>query len=130
LCVVEGTNDESLEHVLAVVSPFLAHMGDEYRISVVKSIQQLCQLYYAKHRVLLGLLGKLLRGEGGLEFKRFIVAGIAKLMSMVPETAESALLHLCELVEDSEYARLTTGILCVAGTLGPKTSRLRLIPYI
>lgn len=131
-CVLLKTaNDESLEHVLAVVSPFLDAMGDEYRISVVRSIQQLCLLYPAKHHILLGFLGKLLRGEGGLEFKRSIVAGIAKLMSTVPDTAESALLHLCEFVEDSEYARLTTEILYVVGTYGPKTpSPSRFIPYI
>ncbi len=131
-CVLLKTaNDESIEHVLAVVAPFLDSMGDEYRISVVRSIQQLCLLYPVKHHVLLNFLGKLLRGEGGFEFKRSIVAGVAKLVSVVPETAESALLHLCEFVEDSEYARLTTEILFVVGTFGPKTpTPSRFIPYL
>lgn len=115
-------SENSVDRLLKQISAFLTNIADEYKITVVKSLQQLCLTYPAKHRILVGFLSNFLREEGGFEFKRTIVSSIISLIRTVPETTESSLLHLCEFIEDCEFPFLCTQVLHLLGTLGPKTS--------
>jgi len=115
-------SETSVDRLLKQISAFLTDIADEYKITVVKSLQQLCLTYPSKHRILVGFLSNFLREEGGFEFKRSIVDGIIGLIRAVPETTESSLLHLCEFIEDCEFTMLSTQILHLLGELGPGTS--------
>ena len=115
-------SENSVDRLLKQISTFLNNIADEYKITVVKSLQQLCLTYPSKHRILVGFLSNFLREEGGFEFKRTIISCIVSLIRTVPETTESSLLHLCEFIEDCEFTMLSTQILHLLGTLGPKTS--------
>jgi len=115
-------SENSIDRLLKQISAFLTNISDEYKITVVKSLQQLCLTYPSKHRILVGFLSNFLREEGGFEFKRTIVNSIISLVRTVPETTESSLLHLCEFIEDCEFTMLSTQILHLLGSLGPKTS--------
>ena len=115
-------SENSVDRLLKQISAFLTDIADEYKISVVRSLQQLCLTYPSKHRVLVGFLSNFLREEGGFDFKRSIVASIVSLIRLVPETTESSLLHLCEFIEDCEFTMLSTQILHLLGELGPTTS--------
>lgn len=115
-------SENSVDRLLKQISAFLTNISDEYKITVVKSLQQLCLTYPSKHRILVGFLSNFLREEGGFEFKRTIVACIISLIKSVPETTESSLLHLCEFIEDCEFTMLSTQILHLLGSIGPKTS--------
>jgi Adaptin N terminal region len=61
-------------------------------------------------------LAAFLREEGGLEFKKSIVDSIVELMTTIPDTKETSLLHLCEFIEDCEFSELIVQILHLIGT--------------
>jgi coatomer protein complex subunit gamma len=115
-------SENSIERLLKQISAFLTEIADEYKITVVKSLQKLCLTYPSKHRVLVGFLSNFLREEGGFDFKRSIVNSIISLIRAVPESTESSLLHLCEFIEDCEFTMLSTQILHLLGELGPTTT--------
>jgi coatomer protein complex subunit gamma len=115
-------SENSIDRLLKQISAFLTEIADEFKITVVRSLQKLCLTYPAKHRVLVGFMSNFLREEGGFDFKKSIVSSIISLIRQVPETTESSLLHLCEFIEDCEFTRLSTQILHLLGELGPKTS--------
>lgn len=115
-------SENSIDRLLKQISAFLTDIADEYKITVVKSLQRLCFTYPNKHRILVGFMSNFLREEGGFEFKKTIVNSIVTLIKAVPETAESSLLHLCEFIEDCEFTMLSTQILHLLGEIGPTTS--------
>lgn len=115
-------SENSIDRLLKQISAFLTDIADEYKITVVKSLQRLCFTYPNKHRILVGFMSNFLREEGGFEFKKTIVNSIVTLIKAVPETAESSLLHLCEFIEDCEFTMLSTQILHLLGEMGPTTS--------
>jgi len=115
-------SENSIDRLLKQISAFLTDIADEYKITVVRSLQQLCFTYPNKHRILVGFMSNFLREEGGFEFKKTIVNSIIALIKAVPETSESSLLHLCEFIEDCEFTMLSTQILHLLGELGPRTS--------
>ena len=115
-------SENSIDRLLKQISTFLTEIADEFKITVVRSLQKLCYVYPAKHRVLVGFMSNFLREEGGFEFKKSIVASIVALIRTVPETTESSLVHLCEFIEDCEFAQLSTQILHLLGELGPLTT--------
>ena len=61
-------SENSIERLLKQISAFLTEIADEYKITVVRSLQKLCLTYPAKHRVLVGFLSNFLREEGGFDF--------------------------------------------------------------
>jgi coatomer protein complex subunit gamma len=115
-------SENSIDRLLKQISTFLTEIADEFKITVVRSLQKLCLTYPAKHRVLVGFLSNFLREEGGFDFKKSIVNSIISLIHTVPETTESSLLHLCEFIEDCEFTMLSTQILHLLGELGPTTT--------
>ena len=115
-------SENSIDRLLKQISAFLTEIADEFKITVVRSLQKLCLTYPSKHRVLVGFLSNFLREEGGFDFKKSIVASIISLIRTVPETTESSLLHLCEFIEDCEFTQLSTQILHLLGELGPTTT--------
>jgi len=115
-------SENAVDRLMKQISTFMAEISDEYKITVVNSIQQLCLQYPAKHRVLIGFLSNFLREEGGFEFKKSITDSIVFLMKAAPETTESSLFHLCEFIEDCEFTMLSTRILHLIGDVGPTTT--------
>lgn len=113
--------ETSIERLMKQISSFMNEIGDEFKIVVVKAIRELCIKYPKKHRVMVGFLATFLREEGGYEFKKSIVDSIVELMTTIPETKESSLLHLCEFIEDCEFGELIVLILHLVGSLGPST---------
>ena len=120
--LLKTASQNSVDRLLKQISSFLADIADEYKITVVRSLQHLCLTYPTKHRVIIGFLSNFLREEGGFEFKKTIVSSIITLMTSVPETTDTSLVHLCEFIEDCEFTMLSTQILSLLGELGPKTS--------
>lgn len=115
-------SENSIDRLLKQISSFLSEIADEYKITIVKSLQRLCYTYPAKHRVLVGFMSNFLREEGGFSFKKTIVNSIITLIKSVPETTESSLMQLCEFIEDCEFTMLSTQIIHLLGEIGPTTS--------
>ncbi len=115
-------SENSIDRLLKQISAFLSEIADEYKITIVKSLQKLCYTYPTKHRILVGFMSNFLREEGGFAFKKTIVNSIISLVKAVPETTESSLMQLCEFIEDCEFTMLSTQILHLLGEIGPTTS--------
>ena len=114
-------SEASIDRLLKQTSSFFGEIADEYKITIVLCIQDLCFTYPQKHRFLVGFMSTFLREEGGFEFKKTIVNSIILLLRAAPETRDSSLLHLCEFIEDCEFSALNTQILHLLGELGPST---------
>lgn len=71
----------------------------------------------------MNFLSTILREEGGFDYKRAIVDSILILIREIPESKEAGLGHLCEFIEDCEFAYLSTQILHLLGNEGPKASQ-------
>ncbi|GMF44337.1 unnamed protein product [Phytophthora fragariaefolia] len=114
--------ESSVDRLMKQISTFMGDIADEFKIVVVEAIKNLCLKYPQKHRVLLNFLANFLREEGGFEFKKTITDAILFLIDRIQECKETALLHLCEFIEDCEFTQLSTKILRVLGQKGPTTS--------
>jgi coatomer protein complex subunit gamma len=124
-------SEETIGSLLEPISKFMDSMDDDNRVSVVRSLYRLCIKYPAKHVLLIGFMSRFLRDRGGFEFKRAIVQSIVSLIRAMPEIAESALLQLCEYIEDCEYLQLATEIIHTLGEMGPSLpAKAEFIPYI
>jgi len=127
------TGDESsVDRLIKQISGYVGDISDEFRVIVVDAVRALCLKFPSKYETLLEFLGSgVLREEGSRALKQTTVDAICALMESIPGSREPALFHLCEFIEDSEYATLTVQILHVLGSLGPKTnSPSKLIRYI
>ncbi|CAM9871415.1 unnamed protein product, partial [Chrysoparadoxa australica] len=115
-------SESGVERLMKQISNFMSEIADEFKVVVVQAIRQLCLKYPQKHRVLVGFLATFLREEGGYQFKEAITDCIVELMTAIPETKETSLLHLCDFIEDCEFTALSNQILHLVGLLGPSTS--------
>ncbi len=111
--------ESSIERLMAQISSFMGDIADEFKVTIVHAIKQLCVKYPQKHRVLICFLATFLREEGGCEFKKVITDSIIELIRTIPDTRESSLFHLCDFIEDCEFTTLCTQILYLVGSLGP-----------
>lgn len=120
--LLDTGSEATIDRILGNISNLLAGMQDEYKITMLESLQQLCLKYPSKHRAIVTFLANTLREEGAFEFKRSIVNSIISLMKQVPETTEGSLLHLCEFIDDCEYTMLSTHTIHTIAELAPMTS--------
>lgn len=104
------------------IGSFMSDIADDFKIVVVDAIRSLCLKFPKKHRSLMNFLSNVLREEGGFEYKRAIVDAILILIREIPDAKEAGLAHLCEFIEDCEFTYLSTQILHLLGSEGPKTS--------
>ena len=64
-------------------------------------------------------LAKMLRDEGGFEYKKAIVECIIAIINESPDSKEIGLMQLCEFIEDCEHTSLATRVLHLLGQHGP-----------
>ena len=122
MTLLKTGTEGSMDRLLKNISTFLYHIAEEYKIMVVQSLQRLCITFPTKYRIVIGFMSKFLREEGGFAFKQTIIESIVSLMNQIPETRETALLYLCEFIEDCEFVALSTEAIFLIGDFGSKTS--------
>ena len=115
-------NESSVDRLMKQIAGFMNEISDDFKIVVVDAIKALCIKYPAKHRTLMSFLSSSLREEGGYEFKKTIVDAILEIVKEIPDAIEIGLSHLCEFIEDCEFTYLSSKVLHVLGSQGPKTS--------
>ncbi|KAF9112380.1 coatomer subunit gamma [Mortierella sp. AM989] len=113
-------NEASVERLMKQISGFMSEITDESKVLVVEAVGSLCIKFPAKHHVMLSFLSGALRDDGGYDFKRAVVEAIFNFVKYIPESKEAALSHLCEIIEDCEYSKLSVKILHLLGVEGPK----------
>ncbi|KAJ3306240.1 Coatomer subunit gamma-2 [Kappamyces sp. JEL0829] len=124
-------NEQSVDRLMKQISGFMSDISDDFKVIVVDAIRTLCLKFPAKYLSMLSFLKDILRDEGGYEYKKAIVEAIFDIIHHIPESKEIALEHLCEFIEDCDYAKLAVRILHVLGDQGPSTSQpTKYIRYI
>ncbi|KAF9581884.1 coatomer subunit gamma [Lunasporangiospora selenospora] len=113
-------NEASVERLMKQISGFMSEIADESKVLVVEAVGSLCIKFPSKHHVMLSFLSGALRDDGGYDFKRAVVEAIFNFVKYIPESKEAALSHLCEIIEDCEYSKLSVKILHLLGVEGPK----------
>ncbi|KAG0243469.1 coatomer subunit gamma [Mortierella sp. GBA43] len=113
-------NEASVERLMKQIGGFMSEITDESKVLVVEAVGSLCIKFPAKHHIMLSFLSGALRDDGGYDFKRAVVEAIFNFVKYIPESKEAALSHLCEIIEDCEYSKLSVKILHLLGLEGPR----------
>jgi coatomer protein complex subunit gamma len=116
-------SEAGVERLLKQIETFMSEISDEFKIVVVSATRQLCSKFPKKHNVLMSFLSRMLREDGGYEYKKSIVETIINIIGDDPEAKEAGLSHLCEFIEDCEHIKLAVRILHLLGQEGPRTQR-------
>lgn len=116
-------SEAGVERLLKQIETFMGEISDEFKIVVVSATRQLCSKFPKKHNVLMSFLSRMLREDGGYEYKKSIVETIINIIGDDPEAKEAGLSHLCEFIEDCEHVKLAVRILHLLGQEGPRTQR-------
>ncbi|EGF78626.1 hypothetical protein BATDEDRAFT_35627 [Batrachochytrium dendrobatidis JAM81] len=115
-------NEASVDRLMKQISGFMSEISDEFKIIVVDAVRSLCLKFPSKQTLMLNFLSGVLRDDGGYFFKSAIVDAMFDIIHSIPESKEFALSHLCEFIEDCEFAKLAVRILHVLGAEGPHAS--------
>jgi len=115
--------ESSVDRLMKEIMNFMSEIGDEFKVVVVKAIHELCVRYPQKYRTMFSFLLQALREEGGYAFKKSILVCMIDLINKIPESKFEGLLHLCEFIEDCEFASLSAWVLHFIGDMGPTTSQ-------
>ncbi len=78
---------------------------------VLQSVMKFATKFKETHGPVLTMLAASLREEGSLDLKASIFHVIREIVTVNPAQREAGLLHLCEFLEDCEYATIATAIL-------------------
>eukprot|EP01069_Polyplicarium_translucidae_P003381 Polyplicarium_translucidae@DN2290_c0_g1_i4.p1 len=100
-------------------SGLMSELSEAFRVEVVKSVRQLCVLYPKKQKALITFLYSNLREEGSFELKSQVVESLILFSGENMAVTESAMLHLCEFIEDCEYPLICNAILVYLGETVP-----------
>lgn len=120
--LLKTSGESSVDRLMKQISSFINEIDDEFKIVVVNAIYALCLKYPKKYAVLLIFLSSTLREEGGFEFKKKIVDSILGIMSAIPASKDLGFYHLCEFIEDCEYASLSVRVLHILGNEATEAS--------
>ncbi|KAG2217384.1 hypothetical protein INT45_005268 [Circinella minor] len=115
-------NEASVDRLMKQISGFMNDISDEFKVIIVDAIRSLCLKFPAKQSIMLNFLSSVLRDEGGYDFKKAVVEAIFDMVKFITDSKDTALSHLCEFIEDCEFAKLSVRILHLLGVEGPKTS--------
>lgn len=121
--LLETGEENTVETLLKKIQEFLSEIDEEFKVTVIKSVKQLCQKYPRQHKAMLDFLSDMLREEGSCQYKKSIVDTITDIIENNDEFKEHGLMQFCEFIEDCEHASLAVQVLCVLGREGPKTER-------
>jgi coatomer protein complex subunit gamma len=116
-------SESSVDRLMKQISTFISEISDEFKIVVVEAISALCKKYPRKHGVMMDHLAKMLRDEGGFEYKKAIVECIIAIINESPDSKDIGLLQLCEFIEDCEHTVLAVRVIHLLGELGPRTTK-------
>ena len=59
-------SEDSIDDLLRQIAPILETIGDDYQISVVKSLLHLCLTFPSKHLILVSFLSRFLKDRGNI----------------------------------------------------------------
>eukprot|EP00555_Chaetoceros_dichaeta_P015275 CAMPEP_0198274392 /NCGR_PEP_ID=MMETSP1447-20131203/60286_1 /TAXON_ID=420782 /ORGANISM="Chaetoceros dichaeta, Strain CCMP1751" /LENGTH=63 /DNA_ID=CAMNT_0043968533 /DNA_START=34 /DNA_END=222 /DNA_ORIENTATION=+ len=63
MTLLKTGNENSIDRLLKSVATFLSYIADEYKVMVVRSLEDVCIHFPEKHVVVIGFMAKFLREE-------------------------------------------------------------------
>mmetsp|Transcript_23528 Transcript_23528/g.57393 ORF Transcript_23528/g.57393 Transcript_23528/m.57393 type:complete len:908 (-) Transcript_23528:226-2949(-) len=115
-------HESNVERLIKQISSFMNDISDVFKVEVVRAVKGLCLQYPSKQKLLTHFLSVHLREEGSQEFKNDLVEALITISNSIPVAKPTVLGHLCEFIEDCEYAGLCTRVLSFLGHEAPNTA--------
>lgn len=130
-CLLKTGTEGNVDRLITLISGFVSDVPDDFKVQLISALRVLSLKYESKAKAILALFSSMLREEGNFDFKAAIVRGMVAIALKEPEHKESALLHMCEFIEDCEYPLLATEILNFIAAEGPSMPcASRLVRYV
>jgi len=130
-CLLKTGTEANVDRLITLISGFVGDVPDDFKVQLISALRILSLKYESKAKAIISLFSSMLREEGNFDFKAAIVRGMVAIALKMPEHKDSALLHMCEFIEDCEYPLLATEILNFIAAEGPAMpSASRLVRYV
>jgi len=114
--------EANVDRLMKTIVGFMSEISDEFKIVLVDAIKMLSLKFHHKHLTLTSFLASALREEGGFKYKEAIVDALLSIIETIPDALETGLEHLCEFIEDCEFAILAVKVLHFLGDKAMKAS--------
>jgi coatomer subunit gamma len=84
-------NEASVDRLMKEITGFMGNVTDEFKITIVEAIRSLSLKFPSKQGVMLGFLARVLRDEGGFEFKKAVMETIFDMIKYIPDCREEGI---------------------------------------
>ncbi|CRH00322.1 coatomer subunit gamma, putative [Plasmodium relictum] len=112
ICVLAFTtllktgNESNIDKLLNQINNYMSGDNSFFKIQIIEEVKNLCFIYPNKCNIILNFLSNNLRDEESYQFKSNTIDAIILIISQIPNSEETAILQLCEFIEDCEYNSL------------------------
>ncbi|CAA9988473.1 coatomer subunit gamma, putative [Plasmodium knowlesi strain H] len=128
ICVLAFTtllktgNEANIDRLLSQITNYMTGDNTFFKIQIIEELKNLCFIYPSKCNTILSFLSNNLRDEESYQFKSKTIDAIILIISRIPNSEETAILQLCEFIEDCEYNSLLLRVIRFLLVHIPKTS--------
>ncbi|GAB66723.1 coat protein gamma subunit [Plasmodium cynomolgi strain B] len=128
ICVLAFTtllktgNEANIDRLLSQINNYMTGDNTFFKIQIIEELKNLCFIYPSKCNLILSFLSNNLRDEESYKFKSNTIDAIILIISQIPNSEETAILQLCEFIEDCEYNSLLLRVIRFLLVHIPKTS--------
>ncbi|SOV23523.1 coatomer subunit gamma, putative [Plasmodium sp. DRC-Itaito] len=112
ICVLAFTtllktgNETSIDKLLNQINNYMTADNTTFKIKIIEEVKNLCFIYPNKCNIILNFLSNNLRDDESYQFKASTIDSIILIITQLPNAEETAILQLCEFIEDCEYHTL------------------------
>ncbi|SOV78298.1 coatomer subunit gamma, putative [Plasmodium sp. gorilla clade G3] len=112
ICVLAFTtllktgNEASIDKLLNQINNYMTADNTTFKIKIIEEVKNLCFIYPNKSNIILNFLSNNLRDDESYQFKASTIDSIILIITQLPNAEETAILQLCEFIEDCEYHTL------------------------
>ncbi|KNC35727.1 coatomer subunit gamma [Plasmodium falciparum RAJ116] len=112
ICVLAFTtllktgNETSIDKLLNQINNYMTADNTTFKIKIIEEVKNLCFIYPNKCNIILNFLSNNLRDDESYQFKASTIDSIILIITNLPNAEETAILQLCEFIEDCEYHAL------------------------
>lgn len=112
ICVLAFTtllktgNESNIDKLLNQINTYMSGDNTFFKLQIIEELKNLCFVYPNKSNIILNFLANNLRDDESYQFKSNTIDAIILIISKIPSVEETAVLQLCEFIEDCEYNSL------------------------
>ncbi|SBS84071.1 coat protein gamma subunit [Plasmodium ovale curtisi] len=112
ICVLAFTtllktgSETNIDKLLNQINNYMSGDNCLFKIKIIEEVKDLCFIYPTKCNIILTFLAKNLRDEESYQFKSNTIDAMILIISQLPNAEETAILQLCEFIEDCEHNSL------------------------